>query len=72
MTVFPSSDRRQTMTTMGEVIACKIVARLCAIPAISKKLNGEILDEMRRVVVAELNEAFKLGGEDLPNEEPKI
>jgi hypothetical protein len=62
MSTWPSTDGRKTMTSRAQLIAWRIVLRLAAIPVLSERLDGSVLDQARAVVACELEHAFRAGG----------
>jgi hypothetical protein len=70
--VTPTQDGRPKMRTRAEVIAWRCSLRIAAIPEISDRLNGSALDEVKQAIEAELDLAFKMGGEPSASEEATV
>jgi hypothetical protein len=56
----PALDGRKPLHTRGEVIAFRCSLRLASIPALSHRLSGAVLDEIRNIVAAEVDVALGL------------
>jgi hypothetical protein len=60
--VRPSLDGREVQKTRAAVIAWRASLRVAAIPEISDRLSGAAIDEVKKVIEAELDNAFRWGG----------